>query len=50
MGRLAGFLWLALFISFLGWYGWAMVGIGTVLYIIIYAIKCHYDESKERKD
>ena len=32
--RLGSFLWLALCVSLLGWYGWAMVGAGCIIILI----------------
>lgn len=49
MGRLAGFLWLALFISFLGWYGWAIIGAWAVLCVVYFFIKCWWDDRKYEK-
>ena len=44
--RLGSFLWLALCVSLLGWYGWEMVAIGTVLYIAGYIAYSYYIEKK----
>lgn len=34
MGKIGIYLWTAFFITLLGWYGWAMFGIGLVLMLI----------------
>jgi len=49
MAKIASFLWLALFVSFLGWYGWAMVGIGVALYVIGFFVKCWWDDRQSEK-
>ena len=50
MGKLAGYLWLALCVTLLGWYGWAMVAIGTVLYVAIALIVNNIKEKRERRE
>lgn len=39
-------VWLIFGVMLLGWYGFAMVGIGIVLFIIGFFIKCKYDDYK----
>jgi len=47
--RLAFFIWLIFGVMLLGWYGFAMVGIGLVLYAIGFVIKCKYDDRRFEK-
>lgn len=51
MGRfgLAAAIWLIFGVMLLGWYGFAMVGIGLVLYLIGFFIKCWWDDRKAEK-
>ncbi|MBR5029622.1 MAG: hypothetical protein IKX63_00750 [Muribaculaceae bacterium] len=49
MNKLAGFLWLALLVSLLGWYGWAMVAIGAVLVFVGTLLYNLYLERKSEK-
>lgn len=51
--RIAFFVWLIFGVMLLGWYGFAMVGIGIVIYAIGFIIKCKYDDymfEKRRKE
>lgn len=43
-------IWLIFGVALLGWYGFALVGMGVVLYIIGFAIKCKYDDYKLKKN
>lgn len=47
--RFASIIWLIFGVMLLGWYGFAMVGIGLVIYIIGFIIKCKYDDYKFEK-
>ena len=49
MNKLAGYLWLALLVSLLGWYGWAMVVIGAVLVFVGTLLYNLYLERKSEK-
>lgn len=49
MRNIGVILWLIFGIALLGWYGFAMVGAGIVLYIIGFIIKCKYDDYKDEK-
>ena len=44
MNKLAGFLWLALMVSLLGWYGWALAFGGAILYVLIALLWEHITE------
>ena len=47
--RIGSFLWLALCVSLLGWYGWAMVAIGTVLFIAGYIAYSYYTDYRDKR-
>ena len=47
--RIGSFLWLALCVTLLGWYGWAMVAIGTVLFIAGYFAYSYYTDYRDKK-
>ena len=47
--RIGSFLWLALCVSLLGWYGWAMVTIGTVLFIAGHIAYSYYTDYRDKK-
>jgi hypothetical protein len=47
--KLGGYLWLALCVTLLGWYGWAMVAVGTVLYVIVALLIEKYTEYRAKK-
>ena len=47
--KLGGYLWLALCVTLLGWYGWAMVAVGTVLYVIVALLIEKFTEYRANK-